>query len=237
VPAVTLVRRVTRSVREAPGTALSLLLLTVLAFVQRPGQVTFDTKLDLAANPLHFMARALHLWNPEATSGELQNQAYGYLFPMGPFFAGGQLLGVPPWITQRAWTALLLVAAFYGLLRLARALGIGTEPTRYAAALGYALAPRILTEIGALSSETLSAAMLPWVLLPLVLVRRIGSPRRAAALSALAVLGMGGINAAVVLLALLLPGVWLLTRRWDRDHLRLVGWWCLCVVVVVDDSM
>ncbi|MGN9767505.1 alpha-(1-_3)-arabinofuranosyltransferase domain-containing protein [Micromonospora sp. SD12] len=226
------VRRVVRSVRGAPGTALSLLLLTVLAFVQRPGQVTFDTKLDLAANPVHFMARALHMWNPEATSGELQNQAYGYLFPMGPFFAGGQLLGVPPWITQRLWTALLLAAAFYGLLWLARALGVGTEPTRYAAALGYALAPRILTEIGALSSETLSAAMLPWVLLPLVLVRRIGSPRRAAALSALAVLGMGGINAAVVLLALLLPGVWLLTRRWDREHLRLVGWWCLCVVGV-----
>ncbi|MFI7578149.1 alpha-(1-_3)-arabinofuranosyltransferase family protein [Micromonospora sp. NPDC049497] len=225
-------RRLARAVREAPGTALSLLLLTVLAFVQRPGQVTFDTKLDLAANPVHFMARALHLWNPEATSGELQNQAYGYLFPMGPFFAGGQLLGVPPWITQRLWMALLLAAAFYGLLRLARALDVGTEPTRYAAALGYALAPRILTEIGALSSETLAAAMLPWVLLPLVTVRRIGSPRRAAALSALAVLGMGGINAAVVLLALLLPGVWLLSRRWDADHLRLVGWWCVCVVAV-----
>ncbi|WP_410814766.1 alpha-(1-_3)-arabinofuranosyltransferase [Micromonospora sp. 067-2] len=221
-----------RTVRAAPGTALSLLLLTVLAFVQRPGQVTFDTKLDLAANPIHFLTRALHLWNPEATSGELQNQAYGYLFPMGPFFAGGQLLGLPPWITQRAWSALLLAVAFYGLLRLARALSIGTEPTRYMAALGYALAPRMLTEIGALSSETLAATLLPWVLLPLVLVRRIGSPRRAAALSALAVLGMGGINAAVVLLALLLPGVWLLTRRWDRDHLRLVGWWCLGVVAV-----
>ncbi|MGN9893324.1 alpha-(1-_3)-arabinofuranosyltransferase [Micromonospora sp. L31] len=223
---------IVRPVREAPATALSLLLLTVLAFAQRPGQVTFDTKLDLAANPLHFMARALHLWNPEATSGELQNQAYGYLFPMGPFFGAGQLLGVPPWITQRLWCAVLFCAAFYGLLRLARAFAIGTEPTRYAAALGYALAPRMLTEIGALSSEVLSAAMLPWVLLPLVQVKRIGSPRRAAALSALAVLGMGGINAAVVLLALVLPGVWLLTRRWDAAHLRLVGWWCVCVIGV-----
>ncbi|GAB3189321.1 arabinofuranan 3-O-arabinosyltransferase [Micromonospora palomenae] len=231
-PARRVLDRIVRPVREAPATALSLLLLTVLAFAQRPGQVTFDTKLDLAANPLHFMARALHLWNPEATSGELQNQAYGYLFPMGPFFGAGQLLGMPPWITQRLWCAVLFCAAFYGLLRLARAFAIGTEPTRYAAALGYALAPRMLTEIGALSSEVLSAAMLPWVLLPLVQVKRIGSPRRAAALSALAVLGMGGINAAVVLLALVLPGVWLLTRRWDAAHLRLVGWWCVCVVGV-----
>ncbi|WP_433530388.1 alpha-(1-_3)-arabinofuranosyltransferase [Micromonospora sp. CA-263727] len=224
--------RVLARLRRSPGTTLSVLLLTAIAFGQRPGQVTFDTKLDLAANPIHFLARALHLWNPEATSGELQNQAYGYLFPMGPFFAAGQSLGVPPWITQRLWTALLLVAAFYGLLRLARALNIGTEPTRYAAALGYALAPRILTEIGVLSSETLAAAMLPWVLLPLVTVCRIGSPRRAAALSALAVLGMGGINAAVVLMALLLPAVWLLTRRWDAQHRRLVAWWCVCVAGV-----
>ncbi|MEH0938188.1 alpha-(1-_3)-arabinofuranosyltransferase [Micromonospora psammae] len=224
--------RLARPVREAPATALCLLLLTAVAFAQRPGQITFDTKLDLAANPVHFLARALHLWNPEATSGELQNQAYGYLFPMGPFFAAGQLLGVPPWITQRLWCALLFCAAFYGLLLLARTMRIGTEPTRYAAALGYALAPRMLTEIGALSSEILSAAMLPWVLLPLVRVNRIGSPRRAAALSALAVLGMGGINAAVVLLALVLPGVWLLSRRWDRQHRRLVAWWCLCVVGV-----
>ncbi|MEV6693151.1 alpha-(1-_3)-arabinofuranosyltransferase [Micromonospora sp. NPDC051196] len=224
--------RLLARLRRSPGTVLSLLLLTAISFGQRPGQVTFDTKLDLAANPIHFMARALHLWNPEATAGELQNQAYGYLFPMGPFFAAGRLLGIPPWITQRLWTALLLAAAFYGLLRLARAMNIGTEPTRYAAALGYALAPRILTEVGVLSSETLSAAMLPWVLLPLVTVRRIGSPRRAAALSALAVLGMGGINAAVVLMALVLPGVWLLTRRWDAEHRRLVAWWCVCVVGV-----
>ncbi|MGC5029339.1 alpha-(1-_3)-arabinofuranosyltransferase domain-containing protein [Micromonospora sp. DT229] len=226
------VGRLSARLRRSPGTVLSLLLLTAIAFAQRPGQVTFDTKIDLAANPIHFMARALHLWNPEATAGELQNQAYGYLFPMGPFFAVGQLLGVPPWITQRLWTTLLLAAAFYGLLRLARVMNIGTEPTRYAAALGYALAPRILTEVGALSSETLSAAMLPWVLLPLVTVRRIGSPRRAAALSALAVLGMGGINAAVVLMALVLPGVWLLTRRWDAAHRRLVAWWCVCVLGV-----
>lgn len=140
LPAPSVSRLVAR-LRRSPGTVLSLLLLTAIAFAQRPGQVTFDTKIDLAANPIHFMARALHLWNPEATAGELQNQAYGYLFPMGPFFAVGQLLGVPPWITQRLWTALLLAAAFYGLLRLARVMNIGTEPTRYAAALGYALAP------------------------------------------------------------------------------------------------
>ena len=205
-------------------------LLIVLAFVQRPGRTTFDTKLDLAENPAGFLARAMHLWNPQATSGELQQQAYGYLFPMGPFFAAGDRLGVPPWITQRIWCALLLCAAYFGVLLLARALRIGGEPGRVLGALAYALAPRMLTEIGPLSSEMLPVVALPWVLLPLVAARRIGSPRRAAALSALAVLCMGGINAAAVVMALVLPGLWLLTRRWDRRLAALTAWWCLWVI-------
>ncbi|WP_235921190.1 alpha-(1-_3)-arabinofuranosyltransferase [Lentzea tibetensis] len=207
-----------------------LIALTVLSFAQRFGRATFDTKLDLAVNPLGFLDRALHLWNPMATAGELQNQAYGYFFPMGPFFAIGQLFGLPAWVTQRLWCALLLCLAFYGVLRLSRALGIGTEPTRYVGALAYALAPRVLTEVGPLSAEMLPAVMLPWVLLPLVSADRIGSPRRAAALSALAVLCMGGVNGAMVVMALVLPGIWLLTRKWNREHLKLVLWWCGCVI-------
>ncbi|CRK61371.1 hypothetical protein [Alloactinosynnema sp. L-07] len=199
--------------------------LMVLSFLQRPGRTTFDTKLDLAVDPIAFLGRALHLWNPAATGGELQNQAYGYLFPMGPYFGMCQLLGLPPWVAQRLWCGLLLCLAFGGVLAVARALRIGTEPARYAAALAYALAPRMLTEIGPLSAEMLAAVMLPWVLLPLIRADRIGSPRRAAALSALAIVCMGGVNGAVVVLALVLPGLWLLTRRWTRAHVRLVLWW------------
>ena len=207
-------------------------LLTVVSFLQRPGRTTFDTKLDLVVDPIAFLGRALHLWNPEATGGELQNQAYGYLFPMGPFFAAGQLLGVPPWITQRVWCALVLCLAFGGMLLLARALNIGSEPARFAGALGYALAPRMLTEIGPLSSEMLPAALLPWVLLPLVRANRIGSARKAAGLSALAVLGMGGINGAMVVMSLVLPVLWLATRQWTREHVRLVVWWMGSVAAV-----
>ncbi|GAA1864544.1 alpha-(1-_3)-arabinofuranosyltransferase domain-containing protein [Asanoa iriomotensis] len=211
------------------GTAAGALLLVVVSFLQRSGEVTFDTKLDLAVDPLGFMARALHLWNPEATSGELQNQAYGYLFPIGPFFAAGDALGVPAWITQRLWCALLLCTAYLGVLLLARALRIGSEPGRLIAALAYALAPRMLTEVGPLSSEMLPVVMLPWVLLPLVLAPRLGSPRRAAALSGLAVVCMGGVNAAAVVMTLALPALWLATRRWDRHLAKLAVWWSVCV--------
>ncbi|HET9139853.1 alpha-(1-_3)-arabinofuranosyltransferase, partial [Actinophytocola sp.] len=203
-----------------------MLALTLLSVLQLPGRTTFDTKLDLVIDPVRFLARSLHLWNPEATAGELQNQAYGYLFPMGPFFAAGQVLGVPPWITQRLWGALLLCLAFGGALLLARALNIGTGPARYAGALGYALAPRMLTEIGPVSAELLPAVLLPWIMLPLVRAGRIGSPRRAAGLSALAVLCIGGVNGSMVVMVLVLPALWLLTRQWTRQHVRLVAWWC-----------
>ncbi|NUT96414.1 MAG: DUF3367 domain-containing protein, partial [Saccharothrix sp.] len=206
--------------------------LTVLSFLQLPGRTTFDTKLDLVVDPAAFLGRALHLWNPMASGGELQNQAYGYLFPMGPFFLLGDLAGLPPWVTQRLWCALLLCLAYGGALLLARAMGIGTEPARHVGALAYALAPRMLTEIGPLTAEVLAAVMLPWVLLPLVKADRLG-PRRAAGLSGLAVLGMGGINGAVVVMALVLPGLWLLTRRWSWPHVRLSLWWTAAVGAAV----
>ncbi|BBH67406.1 coagulation factor 5/8 type [Actinoplanes sp. OR16] len=223
---MTAVSRERITVKKRPVlVALGALLLVVAAFIQRPGETTFDTKLDLAENPIGFMARALHLWNPWATSGELQQQAYGYLFPMGPFFAAGDLLGIPPWITQRLWTATLFCAAYFGVLLLARAMRIGSDAGRVVGALAYALAPRMLTEIGPLSSEMLPVVVVPWVMLPLVAVNRIGSPRRAAALSAFAVCFMGGINAAAVVMALVLPGLWLVTRRWDRQLFKLIAWW------------
>ena len=126
---------------------------------------------------------------------------------MGPFFVGGDVLGLPPWVTQRLWGALLLVLAYTGALLLARALRIGSEPARHVGALAYALAPRMLTEIGPLSAEVLAAVMLPWVLLPLVRAKELGA-RRAAALSGVAVLCMGGVNGAVVVMAMVLPVLW-----------------------------
>lgn len=223
-------RRWRRPRLPSRATGAVLLGLLALSLAQRPGRVTFDTKLDLALAPAAFLGRALHLWNPEATFGELQNQAYGYLFPVGPFFAAGDVVGLPAWLTQRLWCALLLCTAFLGTLLLARALRLGSEPARYLAALGYALAPRMLTEIGPVSAEMLPAVLLPWVLLPLVRADRLGSPRRAAALSGLAVLAMGGVNASMVLMVLTLPAIWLLTRHWTAEHGRLIAWWCAAVL-------
>ncbi|WP_186007300.1 alpha-(1-_3)-arabinofuranosyltransferase [Mycolicibacterium vaccae] len=216
----------------------------VLTFAQSPGQISPDTKLDLTANPLRFLARAFDLWNSELPFGQAQNQAYGYLFPHGTFFLAGDLLGVPDWVTQRLWWTLLLVAGFWGMLRLAEALGIGTTTSRVLGAVAYALSPRVLTTIGAISSETLPMMLAPWVLLPIVLALQGGSGgvgeaagdsrvRVLAARSAVAVALMGAVNAVATLTACLCAVVWLLCHRPNRTWRRFMAWWLPCVALAV----
>lgn len=217
--------------RLAGPVPLLCLALTALVFVQSPGRTAFDTKLDLVVDPGGFLSRVLTLWNPDVGFGALENQAYGYLFPQGPFFLLGALAGVPAWIVQTAWAALLLVVGFLGALRLARALGIGTEPARLVAAVAYALSPRTLTVLGPVSAEALPLVLLPWCLLPLVAADagRL-PPRRAALLSGVAVLCMGGVNATLTVAVLPLPALYLLTRR-PPVRARLAAWWAGAVVL------
>ncbi|NNH74405.1 DUF3367 domain-containing protein [Nocardia uniformis] len=161
------------------GTVVAAFLLT---FLQAPGRTVADTKYDLAQNPLGFLARASHLWNSQAPMGQVQNQAYGYFFPHGSFFSLGHVLGLPAWVTQRIWWALLLLAGFWGIIRLCEILGIGSRGSRVIAATAFALSPRVLTTLGSISSETLPMMLAPWVLLApaalgvAVRTRRVGRP-------------------------------------------------------------
>jgi arabinofuranan 3-O-arabinosyltransferase len=206
--------------------------LIAAAFVQAPGQVSPDTKLDLAVDPSSFLARAWDLWEPLGAFGQLQNQAYGYFLPMGPFFVLGHLAHLPPWVTQRAWWALLLGVAYVGVLVLADRLRIGTPGTRLLAALAFALSPRAVTELGGISVELWPSAIAPWVLVPLVAVRP-GAERRAAARSALAVALAGGVNAVAVGATLPLAVVWFVTSPAGRLRRRLAGWWALFVPAAI----
>lgn len=203
---------------------LGCLALTALMFRQAPGLVVPDTKLDLTANPVGFLARALHLWDPHGFLGQLQNQAYGYLLPVGPFHAVLVELGLPAWVVQRLWWSLLLCVAFLGAWRLVRALGMGVPWAAYAAAFAYALSPRMLSEVTITSVEVWPMALAPWVLLPLVSRAPLtwwGRIWR----SALAVALVGGVNAVATGAVLVLPTLWFLTRRWTRECLlALLGW-------------
>jgi arabinofuranan 3-O-arabinosyltransferase len=214
------------------------LLLVTLAFLQSPGEVAADTKLDLTVDPVGFLGRALTLWEPQGFFGQVQNQAYGYLFPMGPFFAAGSLLGLPGWVVQRLWWGLLLCVAFLGVVKLMAVLARGTSRSapvvggvwplaQVVAGLMYALAPRMVSTIGPISAETLPMALAPWLLVPLVLADQGRDPRRMAAWSGLVVLGAGAVNAVATLAILPLGAWWLATRPPGRRGVA--GWWLLAV--------
>lgn len=211
---------------------LIVVALVALSFLQRPGETTFDTKFDLTAGPGAFLERTLHLWNPQLSFGELQNQAYGYLFPQGAFFVVGDLLAMPDWVVQRLWSALILVLAYEGARRLFAALTSsrnGSESSAWLsilAGLAFALSPRLLGLSGVLTAEVLPTAVLPWVVLPLVRGLQGRLTARVAALSSgAAVLLMGGVNAVENLAALPLPALVLLCSLGTAYGRRLTLWW------------
>ncbi|GAA4487694.1 alpha-(1-_3)-arabinofuranosyltransferase [Actinoallomurus oryzae] len=221
--------------RERLRVLLCCACLSLLATATRPGRIIPDTKIDLPLAPARFLGRALHLWDVEQF-GQLQNQAAGYLFPMGPFYVLGHLIGLPAWIVQRFWLALLLCAAFAGTRRLAERLGIGSPGARLAGAMAYALSPHALAVMGINSSEYLPLAMLPWIILPLATVTRRDRPGgrgsgriRAAARSGLAVACCGGINATAVLAVVVVPALFVLTRPRGTARIRLLAWWAAAV--------
>ncbi|WP_164775192.1 alpha-(1-_3)-arabinofuranosyltransferase [Nocardioides pantholopis] len=211
--------------------AAACALLVGLAFVQDPGFLVPDTKFDLVVAPGEFLSRALHLWDGEGAFGQLQNQAYGYLWPMGPFFWLGLSAGLPAWVVQRLWMALVLTVAFTGAAKVTRALGVRSDLACIAAGLAFALSPRMLTTLGPISIEAWPSALAPWVLLPLVIGAERGSARRAAALSALAVAMVGGVNAAATFAVIPMGAIWLLTRTPGPRRRALMLWWPVFTVL------
>lgn len=225
-------RRAHRWLRRRWSLLLVSIVLVAATFAQARGNLVSDTKLDLVVGPGRFLARALDLWDPAAAFGRLQNQAVGYWFPMGPFFWLGDAFGAPGWVTQRLWWDLLLLAALWGFVKLAEALEVGTPASRLIGAVAFTTGPAMLLELATRSPDVVPLAFLPLALLPLVHGARQGSPRRAAALSALVVLAMGGINAAVTGAALVVPLFFLLTREPGPRRRALLGWWAGSVAAV-----
>ncbi len=206
-------------------------LLVLLALLQAPGRVTFDTDLGLALNPVHLMHRAFHLWSADASFGGVGNQTYGFLFPMGPFFALGDLAGIPDWLTQRLWCGLVLVVAYEGARRLTHRMVSPHPLVGVLAGVAWALSPRMLTVVGPFSSEAMPVALAPWLLLPLV-TYLAHDLRKAAWLSGLVVLLLGAVNAAATVAVLPIPLLYLATRTtpW-RTRLRSIAWWSASVVL------
>ncbi|MGI8879032.1 MAG: alpha-(1-_3)-arabinofuranosyltransferase domain-containing protein [Jatrophihabitans sp.] len=205
--------------------------LVLLVFAQSAGSTSTDTKIDLVVDPMRFLRTTLRLWDPIGNSGQLQNQAYGYLFPMGPFFALTHGLGFAPWEMQRLWQSALVLGAFYGSVRLSRALGVRGWWPPVCVGLVYAMSPRMLSELTTISSELMPMAAMPWMILPLVRGTCTGSVRSAAGRSGVALLFAGGVNAAATLAVLPAPALWILTRSHGPRRTWLAAWWVLAVAL------
>ncbi|KQB83315.1 Alpha-(1-_3)-arabinofuranosyltransferase [Corynebacterium oculi] len=202
--------------------------MALVVFLQPWGQVAADTKHDLTANPWGFLRGALHAYTDVFLLGQLQNQAYGYLFPQGLFFALAEPL--PDWLAQRLWWLIVLGVGFSGALVLVRRLGLGTPLSRWGAALLFALSPRALSTLTAISSETWPVMLAPWVAAAFVGVL----DRRAVAAGVIPVAAMGAVNATATAAACVPAGVILLWRCLRREPRagRVLAWWLVgCALV------
>ncbi len=203
------------------------LLFLVICLAQSPGLIEFDTRLPMIMAPIAYFGSVLHLWNPVVFGGTVE-QGSGFLIPQGLYFIGTSLLHVPVWIAERIWLALLLTVGCCGTIRLAEALGIGNRWSRVLAGVAFCVAPLVVTWV-TLTGDLLAVVLLPWMLVPLVVGSRTGSPLQAAARSGIAVALMGGSNAAVVLAVLPVGAIWLLTREPGRRRRSLAFWWVCSV--------
>src|SRR5690242_11289290 len=175
------------------GYALLALLAYVPVLLTKPGKVVADTKSYLYLDPGRLLERAASMWDPNIGLGTVTHQNIGYLFPMGPYYWVMDRVGVPAWVSQRIWLGTLLFLAGLGALVLFRTLGV-RGPGVVAGALVFMLSPYVLD-----FSARMSVILLPWVALPWMLAiairaLRSGGGWREAALFAIVVQLVGGIN-------------------------------------------
>ena len=197
--------------RRAVGVPMFLgLVAYAVAFAQRPGLATADTKINLHVDPGRFLGDVASVWTSTGQLGGVQTgQQAGYLFPMGPFFALGHLIGLSDWVVQRLWLGSVLALAAWGAVRLLDAMV--QEPRGVAhlvTGLVILLNPFVVTYANRTTVTLLAYAALPWLLLAVHRgLREPGGWRWPAAVALLVTAAGGGVNGAVVAWMLLGPAL------------------------------
>jgi arabinofuranan 3-O-arabinosyltransferase len=190
--------------RDAAFTLGFAALAFLIAFWQRPGWATSDTKIDLHVDPLRFVGDVASVWTPSNGLGEVHSAQYGgYLWPMGPFYAFFHELGISPWVIQRIWYALVLFLAAWGLLLLLDQLvGRPRGIVHLVATTFFVLNPYTVVFSARTTITLWGYAALPWLLLAVHRGLRTDRGWRAwwwpAAFALMFMSTGGGVNAAVV---------------------------------------
>jgi hypothetical protein len=192
------------------GYALLALLAYVPVLLTKPGKVVADTKSYLYLDPGRLLARAASMWDPNIGMGTVTHQNIGYLFPMGPYYWLMHEVGVPAWVSQRIWLGTLLLAAAVGVLFLLRTLQV-RGPGAVVAAVLFMLTPYTLDFAARISVILMPWAGLPWMLALTIRALRARDSRdawRFAAIFAVVVQVVGGVNATALVFAGIAPVLW-----------------------------
>ncbi len=185
----------------------------MLAFAQGHRSTYTDTRVELTAAPGIFLHRVASVWSPTVDLGHIQSGQYvGYLFPMGPWFAGFDALGIPLWIAERLWLGLVLWVAGYGVVRLLDALyDRRRSAVHLVGAVIYLANPYVVVQANRATASLLAYAALPWLLL--AAHRGLRAPRAwlwPAVVALVIAASSGGTNAATVFWIALAPAALLL---------------------------
>ncbi len=172
-----------------------------LVLASAPGRMPSDSKLYLYLDPAGWLGRATTTWDTSQFAGFVPHQQIAYVWPAGPWFWAADVLGLPDWVAHRLWIGTLLVAAGWGVLWLARLLGL-PRPAAFASAAVYMLSPYVLAYVSRTSVMLLPWAGLGWILGLVLLAARSGGWRHPA-LCALVVVTVGSTNATA--LAMIVP--------------------------------
>ena len=192
-----------------------ILISYIPLLLNDPGRVAADTKAYLYLDPFRLLERAAYMWQPELALGTVTHQNIGYLWPIGPFFALGDLLSIPDWIVQRLWLGSIILAAGLGIRWFLKTLAWKGGAV-IVASLSYMLSPYLLNYIDRHSVILLPWAGLPWLMA--LTVRALRTPGwRHPALFGLVTLTIGGVNASSLLLVGLGPFIWLIWSGLDKS--------------------
>lgn len=187
--------------------------------LMKPGTLSVDTKVYLYLDPGRLMGTALRMWDPQVGLGTVTHQTIGYLFPMGPYYWLMRQIGLPVWVAQRIWLGSLIFFAGAGVVYLLRTLrwrgpGVGI------AALIYMLSPYLLNY-----AAKHSVVASPWSGLPWLIAFTIRALRhrgwRDAALFAIVVQLIGGINATSLVFVLIGSALWVPFAVWVNREVTL----------------
>jgi hypothetical protein len=185
-----------------------LAVVTVVPlFAGGRGLINADTKQYLYLDPFDLLERSRTVWDSRVGGGAVTHQAVGYLWPMGPYYALMDALGLPDWAAQRLWVGGLQLAAALGALALFRHL-LPRSWVHVPAAALYGLSPFVLGHITSQSGLLVPFAGLGWLVL--CMARAVEEPRswRWPAAFALVVTTCGSLNGSSVFFVVLAATLW-----------------------------